>query len=254
MIRNDGLLQFLQKHCETFLLFDDGAAVNPVKFPFGAVETEGAILFADLPGYSSRSSKMTPVECAYFTSHFFAWFEGQAGRRFGGIVDKFIGDEVMVVFPQSEIKLSPLEAAMQTARAMLDFDPYGFDPKIGIANGPFAVALVGTERVAMASAMGNTVNLAARCCCAMKEPHTIRIASEDLTGVKQVFQDDRWDVRNPSSFDPRNMASVHVIDVFRRTEWIANFDYFQDIRESVKYAREKGVIKSDFCLSEQKLP
>ena len=61
--------------------FSDGALLNPVKFQLAAIETRGAILFADLPGYSKLSQELSPVECAYMVSHFFSWFEGEAGKN-----------------------------------------------------------------------------------------------------------------------------------------------------------------------------
>ena len=221
---------------------DDGAPLNPVKFPIAGLETQGAILFADLPGYSELSQRLEPMECAYLTSHFFAWFEGSAGRVYGGIVDKFIGDEVMVVFVPSAEGLGTLDAALQTARAMLTEDHFGFDPKMGIAAGPLAIAWVGTERTCVASAMGNTINLAARCCANTKGRHSIRVATSDVQRVKSVFKDDRWRVSPPEQFTPKNMAPVQVVDVERLTEWIPNFDYLEQVKQTVKQARAMGAI------------
>jgi class 3 adenylate cyclase len=162
------------------------------------------------------------------------------------MVDKFIGDEVMVIFPRNECKLPPFKAAMYTARAMLERDPYAFDPKIGIASGSFAVALVGTQEMANVSAMGHTVNLAARCVGSTKGPHTVRIATEEIATVKEVFGEEKvWKVSSPELFEPKNMATVHVVDVSRKTIWIPNFDYLQDVRQNVKFARTKGTIQDD---------
>lgn len=137
------LLEYIVKcGVQKCVIYSDGALIDPVQFPLAAVETEGAVLFADLPGFSGLTAQMGAMEAAYYASHFFAWFEGEAGRCYGGIVDKFIGDEVMMVFTRSECRMPPFRAALCTARAMLGFDPYAFEPKIGIAAGPLAVALI----------------------------------------------------------------------------------------------------------------
>ena len=110
------MLEYLMKcGIRGFATYSDGALFNPVMFPVGAVETDGAVLFADLPGFSKLATDLSPVECACYASHFFAWFEGEGGRRYGGIVDKFIGDEVMMVFPRNKCEIDPLEAALRTA-------------------------------------------------------------------------------------------------------------------------------------------
>jgi class 3 adenylate cyclase len=95
----------------------DGAPLNPVRFPVASIEVVGAILFADLTRYSRIARDLTPTECAYLVSQFFAWFEGEAGRHYGGVVDKFIGDELMMVFLPENSSRSPLEAALRTAKA-----------------------------------------------------------------------------------------------------------------------------------------
>ncbi len=246
MLKNNRLFEYIRKNGVTqFATFSDGALLNPVRFPLAALETHGAILFADLPGYSKLAATMEPGECACMVNHFFAWFEGEAGRNFGGIVDKFIGDEVMVVFPYTECKLPPLQAAMHSARAMLELDPYAFSPKIGVAAGPFALAVVGTEGTMTVSAIGHTVNLAARCTGSLKEPHIVKIATDDISAVNSVFEDEAWEIRGPDSFEPKNMPTVKVVEVHRKFEWVPNFDYAQEVREKVEFARANGAIRAN---------
>lgn len=230
-----------------FVTYSDGALLSPVMFPVGAVETEGAVLFADLPGFSKLATDLSPVECACYVSHFFAWFEGEASRRYGGIVDKFIGDEVMIVFPRGKCEIDPLEAALRTAGAMLAHDPYAFEPKIGIAAGPFAIALVGTQITRAISAVGHTVNLAARCAQAVREPKTIKAATNDLKLIARVFQDqiNDWEVSGPSEFKPKNMAPVEVAHIRRKPMWTPNFAFLTDVRRMVALARKSGTVVND---------
>jgi len=247
MVLDSELGRYLRKKGVTKTVWcDDDALFDPVKFPIAGLETHGAILFADLPGYSKLSQDLNPMECAYLTSHFFAWFEGSAGRSYGGIVDKFIGDEIMMVFVPSADGLAPLDAAMQTARAMIDKDHFGFRPKMGIAAGPLAIALVGTERTYAASATGNTVNLAARCCANTEGRHCVKVATSDVQRVKRVFDDgDSWRVSDSVQFTPKNMAPVQVVDVERLTEWIPNLDYLDKVKRTVKKAKAIGAIRKE---------
>ena len=240
------LLDYLQKNnIDKVLQFSDGALNKPVHFPLVGVETTGAVLFADLPGYSKLASEKEPIECAYMLNHFFAWVEGEAIKQFGGVIDKYIGDEVMIIFLKSLCKQSPLESAVQTAKRMLGFDPYGFSPKIGIAHGPLFVGLVGHENVADISVIGSTVNLAARCVGGL-ERNTIRIASERIDLFEQIFSEDKWVISGPKTFNPKNMLPTNVVEIQRDSVWILNFDYFEEVKKNVETARKQGMIKEDF--------
>src|ERR1035437_9121319 len=107
---NKPLLDFMiTRGLSAATIIEDGAILNPATFPVAAIETSGAILFADLPGYSKLAKNLSPAELACFVSLFFAWFDGEARRYHGGIVDKFIGDEIMVVFLAAECKEDPLK-------------------------------------------------------------------------------------------------------------------------------------------------
>jgi class 3 adenylate cyclase len=246
MLGTNHLLDYIKSRGVTKpVTFSDGALLNPVQFPLALLETNGAILFADLPGYSKLANQLEPAECTCMVNNFFAWFEGEAGRHFGGIVDKFIGDEVMVVFPQGTCKLPPLIAAMHTTRAMLENDPYAFDPKIGMAAGPFAIGVVGTEETAAVSAIGHTVNLAARCTGRSMGRHTVRIATSDIGAVRDVFKDDVWKVCPPKRFKPKNMSAVKVVDILRLTKWVPAFNYLEDVRARVRSARAQGAIQKE---------
>jgi hypothetical protein len=64
------------------------------------------LLFADLPGFSKLAANLNSVECVCYASRFFAWFEGGAGRSYGGIVDKFIWE----VSGPSEFKPKNMDA------------------------------------------------------------------------------------------------------------------------------------------------
>lgn len=239
------LKYFLEHGPSERAVFGDGAILNPRHFPVAAIETVGAILFADLPGFSRMSSEIPPAEAGCYVSHFFAWCEGSAGRQHGGIVDKFIGDCVMMVFVPSKCKTSPFEAALRTARDLLEHDSFGFDPKIGVASGPFAVALVGTEDDFSASAMGHTVNVAARCVQGTIGPKSITIATDDEKLVKGIFTDRPWKVHAPRQLEPKNMAPFPVINIERTTFRILNFDYRSQLTEMIRFAREQGAIVSD---------
>src|SRR5262249_61112168 len=55
------------------------------------------VLFADLVGFASRAEQMDPEDVRALLSPFYARLRAEL-ERFGGTVEKFIGDAVMALF------------------------------------------------------------------------------------------------------------------------------------------------------------
>lgn len=121
------------------------------------------VLFADMTAFSSRSSKLCPIETLIFVNNFFAELSAQLEEQHG-IVDKYIGDEMMVVFSEDFGSKDPLAEAVNTARWMVEKDALDFNPHIGIAAGDVVVGYVGTALKYDCSVWGAAVTRAARCC------------------------------------------------------------------------------------------
>ena len=113
-------------------------------FPVKGREIDATVLFADISSFSSRTKELNPVETLIFVNNFFAWISAEALRGRTGIVDKYIGDEIMVVFSKEFGSEDPFLEAVQTARWMAENDALAFDPHMGIASGPVVVGYVGT--------------------------------------------------------------------------------------------------------------
>ena len=126
-------------------------------------EIEATILFADITSFSARTADLEPSETLAFVNHFFAWTSAEALKHGPGIVDKYIGDEVMVIFSNEFGSDDPLLDAVHAARAMGQYDASSFMPHIGIASGRVMVGYVGTPQGYSVSVFGTPVALASRC-------------------------------------------------------------------------------------------
>ena len=158
----NSLDDFLKSHrLDVDALLDDGGGAP---FPIKGRIIDAVVLFADMTSFSTRSSELSPVETLIFANNFFAWIsaEGLNGRH--GIVDKYIGDEMMVVFSKDFGSEDPLADAVDAARWMVEKDALGFNPHIGIAAGEVIVGYVGTPLKYDCSVFGTAVTLAQRCC------------------------------------------------------------------------------------------
>ncbi|MGN8092875.1 adenylate/guanylate cyclase domain-containing protein [Methylobacterium sp. 22177] len=134
-------------------------------------EQEATVLFADIRGFTRLCEGMAPGEVA----DFLAAFRSRAARAIeaaGGLVDKFVGDEVMAVFGVPDAAAGDAERAVAAARALAaamaawsrERGEAGQPPVrlgIGLHRGPVFIGVIGTERIEF-TAVGDTVNVARR--------------------------------------------------------------------------------------------
>jgi len=141
-------------------VLDDGWGSG---FPVKGREIEATVLFTDISGFSTRTLAMSPAATLIYVQNFFAWITAEALRGRPGIVDKYIGDEVMVVFSDEFGSEDPFADAVQAAAAMSRHDVHAYGPHIGIASGRVIVGYAGTALRYNVSVFGSPVALAARC-------------------------------------------------------------------------------------------
>jgi len=167
---------------------DGGGALFPVK----GREINATILFSDITSFSKRTLNLSPTETLIFVNNFFSWISAEALRGRAGIIDKYIGDEIMVVFSDEFGSADPFVEAVQTARWMAENDHLDFCPHIGIASGRVTVGYVGTPIKYDCSVFGAAVAMAKR--CSSVEPES----PDDVSVSRFVFPASEWANR---SFD-----------------------------------------------------
>lgn len=168
-------------------VLDDGFGF---KFPVKGREIDAVVLFADISGFSTATVEMTPAETLVYVQNFFAWITAEALHGRPGIVDKYIGDEVMVVFSTEFGSEDPFVDAVQAAAAMSRRDVHAYRPHMGIAAGPVIVGYAGTAMRYNVSVFGAPVALAARC-AGIRPADTDRVISSTI-----VFPGDNWGSRD----------------------------------------------------------
>ncbi len=130
------------------------------------------VMFADISGFTAMSEKLDPEEVRSMIN---ACFErlGDVVDRYGGHIDKFIGDEIMALFGAPQAHENDPERALRTALDMVNelekFNEEHADkiPKplrlhFGINTGLVIAGGIGTAKRQDYSVMGDTVNLASR--------------------------------------------------------------------------------------------
>lgn len=141
----------------------------------GKIELSGELrevttLFCDIRGFTALTEGMPPREVFDFLNeHMTALTE--VVSRHNGVVDKFVGDEIMVVFgaPVSyeNDALDAVACALEMIQARSDLNEKSLHPLhigIGIATGPGLAGRMGSQDRQNYTVLGERVNLAARLC------------------------------------------------------------------------------------------
>jgi class 3 adenylate cyclase len=121
------------------------------------------VLFADLVGFTSRAEQMDPEDVRALLSPFYARLRAEL-ERFGGTVEKFIGDAVMALFGAPTAHEDDPERAVLAALAIRDW-VRGEDQiqvRLAINTGEALVMLGARPAQGEAMAAGDVVNTAAR--------------------------------------------------------------------------------------------
>lgn len=122
------------------------------------------LLFSDIRGFTALSEKMSPEDNFNFINAFLH-YTGPVIRKYGGFIDKYIGDAIMAIFPGESEKAVYAALEMQKAADRFNRENGKFPPvEIGIAinTGTIMLGIVGeTERIE-STVISDVVNVASR--------------------------------------------------------------------------------------------
>ncbi|HZQ65681.1 MAG TPA: adenylate/guanylate cyclase domain-containing protein [Gaiellaceae bacterium] len=120
------------------------------------------VLFADLVGFTSRAEEMDPEDVDAELDRYHTHVRGEL-ERFGGTVEKFIGDAVMALFGAPVAHEDDPERAVRAALAVRDWAAgENLEVRIGVNTGTALVKLEARPEAGEAMAAGDVVNTAAR--------------------------------------------------------------------------------------------
>src|SRR3954468_11237210 len=121
------------------------------------------VVFADLVGFTSRAEQMDPEDVRALLAPYHQRLRNEL-ERFGGTVEKFIGDAVMAVFGAPTAHEDDPERAMRAALAIRDWavEQATLQVRIAVNTGEALVTVGARPAEGEAMVAGDVVNTAAR--------------------------------------------------------------------------------------------
>jgi class 3 adenylate cyclase len=229
------------------VLNDGGDAFYPIK----GKEIHASILFADITAFSSRTIELSSTETLAFVNHFFAWITAEALAVGPGIVDKYIGDEIMVVFSEEFGSKDAFADSLRAAIQIGGNDPFDFSPHIGIASGIVTIGFVGTPIKYNCSVFGKPVALAARCghLTPLESVSSSIIFPAEAWGSRSFAElvpsstktPPRWKMLPPRKEPLENMGETEVIEVAKMSRsYPQGFSAETWVKEGIAALRQAG--------------
>jgi adenylate cyclase len=142
---------------------------HPDNLKYGGALQEVTVLFTDIVSFTTYSEKHKPEEIVHILKGYLTEMVKTIIKN-GGIIDKFVGDEIMALYG---VPIYTDEHALQACRTALDMrarldqlltaeglEPFNFG--VGINTGRAVVGNLGSEQIFDYTAIGDTINLGAR--------------------------------------------------------------------------------------------
>jgi class 3 adenylate cyclase len=173
------------------------ACGTPLQVSGGRVSGEErrvvTVLFVDLVGFTARAERLDPEDVRAILSRYFERVKAEI-ERFGGLVEKFVGDAVMGVFGAPVAYGDDPERAVRAALAIRDRlgemneeDPaLDLQARLAVNTGEAIVALGAHPKRGEGMVAGDVVNTASRLQSAAP-PGEILVGQETYLGTRSVI-------------------------------------------------------------------
>ncbi len=155
------------------------------------------VLFADICGFTAMSESSRAKEILELLNEYFELLV-EIVFRYEGTLDKFIGDEMMVIWgapksheddPVRAVQAAlDMQAAMETFnKSRTDLGDHMIQIGIGINTGQLVAGYIGSTQTMSYSVIGDTVNTASRLCSVAKEGQIV-VSGNTCSYIKDRFQ------------------------------------------------------------------
>lgn len=151
------------------------------------------MLFCDIRGFTALTENMPPADVIELLNEHMTALTDVAYQH-GGIVDKFVGDLIMVLFGAPQSTGEDAVRAVQCALSMLavrrklnGVSKHSLEVGIGLATGPVVAGCMGSDQRLSYTVLGHRVNLASRL-CSIAQAGEIVMDDETYADAKSMIQ------------------------------------------------------------------
>ena len=191
---------------------------------FQGEETELAVLFSDIRGFTTLSEKLSPQELITTLNRFFTLMT-KVITDYGGYVDKFIGDAIMAVFSFPKEGEEPANKCEQAVRAALHMRSElnrfkttlgegleDLDVGVGIHYGKMVSGIIGSPQKRSFTVIGDAVNTASRLEGLTKQLGASLVVSKEV--VDRLDHPEDFIIRPMGAYRPKGKKNpLYLYDI-----------------------------------------
>ncbi len=153
-------------------------------------------LFSDARGFTALSEKMSPEEVVSLMNIYLN-LQTTVIHQWGGIVDKFVGDEVMAIFEGRGMEINAVRAAVEIQNYLKALNAARaasgerqVNVGIGLNSGEVVMGNMGSEDHMDYTVIGDSINVAARL-CGVAQPGQVLVTKiiRDAIGDQAVWKE-----------------------------------------------------------------
>ena len=180
------MMRFLPDHTQKMIARVLEGGAEKIDLTEGR-EVDVAVLETDIRGFTALSERLTPTETIDLVNRYIS-VQAERVIEFGGSIDKYMGDAVLVVFEGEDAPKRALKCAQNILDEIKRMNEAVENPVwigAGLSYGPVVMGNMGCEARMEHTIIGTTVNLAARLCSAAR-PGEVVVQGEL---IKRVAKD-----------------------------------------------------------------
>jgi class 3 adenylate cyclase len=188
------------------------------------------ILFSDIRSFSTMSEQLTPQQTFNFLNSYLGTI-GSIIRKHNGFIDKYIGDAIMALFPETVEEA--VRASLELLRNLNEYNDireelgeYPINVGIGLHCGKVMLGIIGEKERMEGTVISDTVNIASRLEGLKKKYGVKFIISES------IFRE----INDPNKYLHRFLGQVAIKG---KTDKVAIFEIFDNDDDDEKTIQMK---------------
>ena len=208
------------------------------------VEHEMTVMFTDIRSFTKISESLSPQENFDFINGYLKEIVPVI-RKHRGFIDKYIGDSVMALFPDSPD--AALLAALEFEKAVQDFNVYLVSKDLapiligsGIHTGRLILGTIGNDQRLETTVISDSVNIASRMEGLTKHYHCRIVVSEDA--VSKLVDPEKFYFRYLDTVRVKGKSrSMAVYTVLNEDESKLRASYQDELDEAVQLMKDRNL-------------